>query len=137
MWALGLRYFNPLGKTIHASLHLFDAVVIVTTFVLEIVLRGKERELASLLIVLRLWRLVKLVGGACFSHTIVLPDCVNGVLRLAGIAIGAGDLEEENAKALMETQQELEDTTKALTEARDEIQHLRARVTWLESEGTS
>jgi len=113
LWALGFSFFNPVGKTTHAALHLFDAVVIVTTFVLEVVLRGKERELASLLIILRLWRLVKLVGG---------------------IAVGAGDLEEETVKALLETRQELEDKNKALAEARDENQRLRNRITWLEAQ---
>ncbi|TCD60020.1 hypothetical protein EIP91_010871 [Steccherinum ochraceum] len=116
LWALGPSYFNPFGRMPHAALHLFDAIIIVTTFVLEIVLRGKERELAALLIVLRLWRLVKLVGG---------------------IAVGAGDLEEENAKVLMETQQELEETRKALLEAQDENETLRKRVVWLENEGES
>ena len=54
---------NPFGSSPHASLHAFDAIVIVTTFTLEVALRGKEKELAGLLIILRLWRLVKLVGG--------------------------------------------------------------------------
>ena len=51
--------------------------------------------------------------------------------------MGAGDIEEEDAKALMETRQELEDTIKALTEARDENQQLRARIVWLEGEGAT
>lgn len=72
VWALGFQFFNPVGEVTHATLHLFDAVVILTTFVLEIVLRGKERELASLLIVLRLWRLVKLVGGPFLYATTYL-----------------------------------------------------------------
>ena len=63
LWALGPAYYNPFGSFPHASLHLFDALVILGTFVLEIVLKGRERELAGLLIILRLWRLVKLVGG--------------------------------------------------------------------------
>lgn len=62
-YAFGLRYYRPLGPVPHASLHLFDAVVILTTFVLEVVLRGREQELIGLLVLLRLWRLVKLVGG--------------------------------------------------------------------------
>lgn len=52
-----------MSDTPHAVLHVFDAAIIITTFVLEIVLKGKERELGSLLIILRLWRLIKLVGG--------------------------------------------------------------------------
>lgn len=63
LWAFGLQYYNPRGPVLHAGLHVFDALIIVTTFILEVVLKGKEREFAGLLIVLRLWRLVKLVGG--------------------------------------------------------------------------
>lgn len=63
VWAFGAQYYNPFGQVLHAKLHLFDALIILTTFVLEVVLRGRERELAGLLIILRLWRLVKLVGG--------------------------------------------------------------------------
>ena len=63
IWSLGFEFYNPLGLVPHASLHIFDAAIIVTTFVLEVILKGKERELAGLLIILRLWRLLKLVGG--------------------------------------------------------------------------
>ena len=66
IWAMGFGHYNPLGSTPHAGLHLFDGMIIVTTFVLEVILKGRERELAGLLIVLRLWRLVKLVGGKNF-----------------------------------------------------------------------
>jgi voltage-gated hydrogen channel 1 len=63
VWSLGFEFYDPRGRYPHASLHIFDSVIIVTTFVLEVVLKGKERELAGLLIILRLWRLLKLVGG--------------------------------------------------------------------------
>jgi hypothetical protein len=63
LWAFGPSYYNPVGKVPHSSLHLFDAAIIITTFVLEVALKGRERELAGLLVILRLWRLVKLVGG--------------------------------------------------------------------------
>jgi len=72
LWACGLSFYIPFSGVPHAALHLFDADIIITTFVLEFVLKGRERELAGLLIILRLWRLVKLVGGRsrldpCFS----------------------------------------------------------------------
>lgn len=69
IWAFGLQYYNPFGRTTHAALHLFDAAIIVVTFILEVVLKGRERELAGMIIVLRLWRLIKLVGGEsrCFK----------------------------------------------------------------------
>jgi hypothetical protein len=63
LFAFGVEFYNPFGNVTHAKLHLFDAFIILTTFVLEVVLKGRERELAGLLIVLRLWRLIKLVGG--------------------------------------------------------------------------
>ncbi len=74
LWAFGLQYYNPLGQVTHASLHLFDAAIIITTFVLEITLKGKERELGALLIVLRLWRLVKLVGGVLLFLPLPVPS---------------------------------------------------------------
>ena len=70
LWAFGLRYYNPFGNVSHSALHLFDATIILTTFVLEVVLKGRERELAGLLIILRLWRLVKLVGGRSWKFHI-------------------------------------------------------------------
>jgi hypothetical protein len=63
LWSLGFEFYDPRGRFPHATLHVFDTVIIVTTFVLEVVLRGKGRELAGLLVILRLWRLLKLVGG--------------------------------------------------------------------------
>jgi voltage-gated hydrogen channel 1 len=71
LWSLGFEFYDPRGQVTHAGLHVFDAVIIVTTFVLEVVLRGKERELAGLLVILRLWRLLKLVGGE-YSGCLVL-----------------------------------------------------------------
>jgi hypothetical protein len=63
LWSLRFKFYGPHGPVTHTSLHVFDAVIIVTMFVLEVVLRGKEHELAGLLIILRLWRLLKLVRG--------------------------------------------------------------------------
>jgi len=124
LWALGPRYMNPFGSAPHASLHLFDSIVIITTFVLEVVLRGKERELAGLIVVLRLWRLVKLVGG---NIPISLDLLFVMVTVVAGVVVGAGELEEENAQILAETKRELEEVVAQLSEAREENMRLRAR----------
>jgi len=113
LWSLGLEFYKPHGPVPHASLHLFDAIIVVTTFVLEVVLRGRERELAGLLITLRLWRLLKLVGG---------------------VAVGAGEIEEDTLKELAQVKRELEGSRSALAQTREENQELRARVTWLESQ---
>lgn len=84
VWAIGLQNYNPFGPVPHAALHFFDAIVIVTTFVLEVVLRGRERELASLLIILRLWRLVKLVQGECAIPNGFSPREACGRRRVGG-----------------------------------------------------
>ncbi|KAI0636824.1 hypothetical protein C8Q77DRAFT_526463 [Trametes polyzona] len=112
IWALGVQYYNPAGPVVHAALHLFDALVILTTFVLEVVLRGRERELAALLVILRLWRLVKLVQG---------------------IAVSAGELDEHQAQELAETRQRLKDALNSLQIVHQENQELRARITSLEA----
>ncbi|KAJ7582899.1 hypothetical protein C8J56DRAFT_235604 [Mycena floridula] len=111
--AFGWNYYNPFGQVVHAGLHLFDAFIIVSTFVLELVLKGRERELAGLLVVLRLWRLVKLVGG---------------------IAVGAGELGEQDVKALIDAQRELDSTKAAFASAQKEIQQLKARLSQTENE---
>ncbi|KAI0054195.1 hypothetical protein FA95DRAFT_48995, partial [Auriscalpium vulgare] len=112
LWSLGPKYYFPRGPVPHATLHLFDATIIVTTFVLEVVLRGRERELAGLLIILRLWRLLKLVGG---------------------VAVGAGELEDETVKELARVRSELDESHWALARAQEENLHLRARVTALQA----
>jgi hypothetical protein len=52
VWAFGPRYYSPF----QSILHFCDGSVIVLTFVVDVILRGRERELASLLILFRLLR---------------------------------------------------------------------------------
>lgn len=44
--------------------HLFDAVIMVVTVVLEFVLHGREEELVGLIVLLRLWRINQVFGTA-------------------------------------------------------------------------
>ncbi|KAL5490307.1 hypothetical protein ACEPAI_5140 [Sanghuangporus weigelae] len=123
LWCFGLAYYNPLPKFLslslsssdekhpYAGLHLFDALVVITTFVLEVVLRGREAELAGLLVLLRLWRLVKLVGG---------------------LAVGAGELQEELSNQLAETQRLLQEEQARASRLEGENASLRARLTHVE-----
>lgn len=106
-FAFGPQFFNPFGPVPHAVLHLFDALIIVITFIFEVVLKGREKELAGLLIILRLWRLVKLVGG---------------------VAVGVGEVEESDAKELAETREELKGVIVALSQAKEENNELRQRL---------
>ncbi|KAI0328543.1 hypothetical protein GY45DRAFT_991083 [Cubamyces sp. BRFM 1775] len=116
VWALGWQYYNPVGPVTHAALHFFDAAVILTTFVLEVGLRGRERELASLLVILRLWRLVKLVQG---------------------IAVSAGELDERQAEELSKTRHKLRDALQSLQSLRQENQELRLRLASVQEEGAA
>lgn len=54
VWAFGHRFF-------HDWFHCFDAVIIVTSFVVDALTHGIVEEIASLVIILRLWRLVKII----------------------------------------------------------------------------
>lgn len=127
LWALGLRYVNPFGPVPHAGLHAFDSIIILTTFVLEVILRGKEAELAGLLVILRLWRLVKLVGGLSY---IIIPIGTLSLICFIGVAVGTSELEEENAERLAETQKELQELKARLRETEAENARLRVQLGW-------
>jgi len=66
-WAFGLGYYNPWSEVEHSTFHLLDAFIIIMNFTI-LFLQGPAQELVGLLILLRLWRLVKLLGGECFSR---------------------------------------------------------------------
>ncbi|KAJ7774717.1 hypothetical protein B0H16DRAFT_1303488 [Mycena metata] len=108
LWALGPRFYNPWGRVPHAALHLFDAFIIITTFVLEVILKGKEQELAGLLIILRLWRLVKLVGG---------------------VSVGVGELGEEDAVRAADAESEVEALKKENADLRARTRGCRCTLT--------
>ncbi|KAI9358792.1 hypothetical protein BD770DRAFT_442993 [Pilaira anomala] len=63
--AFGPGYYLPGWP--HWKLHVFDAFVVIMSVVLEVGLRGKEREVAGLLIIFRLWRIVKVVESVIKS----------------------------------------------------------------------
>ncbi|KAK4164475.1 hypothetical protein QBC43DRAFT_317534 [Cladorrhinum sp. PSN259] len=54
IWAFGLQFFKE-------WFHCLDAAVIVISFVVDVFVRGVVEEIVSIVIVLRLWRLVKIV----------------------------------------------------------------------------
>uniref|UniRef100_A0A0K3CCC6 Voltage-gated hydrogen channel 1 n=1 Tax=Rhodotorula toruloides TaxID=5286 RepID=A0A0K3CCC6_RHOTO len=68
---LDFTAFGPAYYLTHRFhwLHSADAVVILVAFVLEVVLKGTEKQIASLITILRLWRLIKLVSSAEVSLT--------------------------------------------------------------------
>ncbi|OAP61053.1 hypothetical protein AYL99_06057 [Fonsecaea erecta] len=54
VFAFGFRYFNN-------SFHIFDALVIITAFIIDVLLRGPLEEAGSLVVILRLWRVFKII----------------------------------------------------------------------------
>jgi hypothetical protein len=64
--AAKLAVFGP-PYFVRSAWHSLDAAIIVASLVLEAVLRGVARETVSLLIVFRLWRLVRVMHGVAES----------------------------------------------------------------------
>ncbi|KAI4742317.1 hypothetical protein E4T50_07270 [Aureobasidium sp. EXF-12298] len=54
IWAFGFHFF-------HSKFHCFDATVIIASFIIDVLLRGILEEVASLVIILRLWRVFKIM----------------------------------------------------------------------------
>ncbi|CAG8501795.1 15687_t:CDS:1 [Racocetra persica] len=106
LFVFGLSYYF---KGSNWLLHLFDATIIITTFFLEIFLKGKQREAAGLLIVFRLWRLVKM---------------------LSAFAVGMGEYYDEQAENLKRKVEELE---KESNKVLDEVDKIASEDMWDES----
>ncbi|KAH7419932.1 hypothetical protein BKA64DRAFT_652032 [Cadophora sp. MPI-SDFR-AT-0126] len=81
VWIFGWRYFS-------SRFHTFDALVIVVGFFTDVLLHGTIEEVASLVVVLRLWRFFKIIEE--FS--------VGAEEQMDGLEKRIGELEEENAR---------------------------------------
>ncbi|KAH9810110.1 putative ion transport protein [Teratosphaeria destructans] len=92
VWAFGWAYFGT-------WFHCFDAFVILAGFVIDVLLKGVLEEIGSLVIVLRLWRVFKIIEE---------------------LSAGA----EEQMEPL---QERLEDVEKENAELKKQIEQLRAR----------
>ncbi|KAJ4026839.1 hypothetical protein NW752_001796 [Fusarium irregulare] len=54
VWAFGWKYFN-------SWFHCFDAFIVIAGFITDVALRGIIEEVASLIVVMRLWRVIKII----------------------------------------------------------------------------
>ncbi|KAM0217062.1 hypothetical protein ACHAPA_006065 [Fusarium lateritium] len=54
IWAFGWKYFK-------SWFHCFDAFIVLAGFITDVLLRGIVEEVASLIVVMRLWRVVKII----------------------------------------------------------------------------
>jgi len=93
IWAFGFGYFR-------SKFHCFDAFVIVLGFFVDVLLKGVLEEAASLVVVLRLWRVFKIIEE---------------------LSVGA----EEQMEGL---QERMEDLEKENGEMKHELASLKARV---------
>ncbi|KAL4731115.1 hypothetical protein ACLX1H_000075 [Fusarium chlamydosporum] len=91
VWAFGWKYFN-------SWFHCFDAFIVIAGFITDVALRGIIEEVASLIVVMRLWRVVKIIEE---------------------LGVGAQEQTEELSEKLEECKRENENL-------REEIQQLRA-----------
>ncbi|KAG0047977.1 hypothetical protein BGZ83_007066 [Gryganskiella cystojenkinii] len=95
-FAFGPRYFMP--GTRHWFLHLIDALIILTSFLLEIFLRGTAEELSSLLIMFRLWRVIKLTG------TVAIEVSEHDEQKVASLEQRVAELEQELQESRLQVQ---------------------------------
>ncbi|KAK8120592.1 hypothetical protein PG999_004712 [Apiospora kogelbergensis] len=81
LWAEGIRYLS-------SWFHCFDAFVIVGSFVIDLLEHGIAEEIASLIVILRLWRFVKIAN----ELSVEASEQIEGVQRRLE------ELEKENAE---------------------------------------
>ncbi|KAJ3331605.1 hypothetical protein HDU76_002717 [Blyttiomyces sp. JEL0837] len=60
-YCFGLKYFTT------SNLHMFDATVVILSLIFDLALKGWAEEFASLLIILRLWRVVRVIDGVAVT----------------------------------------------------------------------
>lgn len=49
------------ARYLHSWFHIFDALIIIISFLVDVLARGVVEEVASLVVILRLWRFVKII----------------------------------------------------------------------------
>jgi len=85
VWAFGWRYFT-------SYFHIFDAIVIVAGFIVDVLLHGILEEVASLVVILRLWRFFKIIE----EFTVGAQEQMDGLeLRIESLELENNDLKEK------------------------------------------
>lgn len=75
IWAFGAAYFK-------SKFHCFDALIIVAGFVVDVLLRGVIEDVASLVVILRLWRVVKIIEELSVGAQEQMEDLIEKVTDL-------------------------------------------------------
>ncbi|KAE8445296.1 hypothetical protein EG329_013534 [Mollisiaceae sp. DMI_Dod_QoI] len=108
VWAFGLSYFK-------SKFHCFDAAVIVAGFITDVLLHGVLEEVASLVVILRLWRFFKIIEE--FS--------VGAEEQMDGLELRIEQLETENEDLKRELKKQ-----KGTLDDEDEMGFQGASGTW-------
>jgi len=88
VWAFGWRYFK-------SWFHCFDTTVIVAGFIVDVLLHGVLEEVASLVIILRLWRFFKIIE----EFSVGAEEQMDGLeLRIEQLELENEDLKRELKK---------------------------------------
>ncbi|KAG9234372.1 hypothetical protein BJ875DRAFT_15155 [Amylocarpus encephaloides] len=88
IWIFGLRYFG-------STFHIFDATVIVAGFIIDVLLKGVLEEVASLVVILRLWRFFKIIE----EFTVGAQEQMDGLeMRIEQLETENQDLKRELKK---------------------------------------
>lgn len=72
IWAFGFRFFK-------SWFHCLDATVITVGFVIDVLLKGILEEIGSLVVILRLWRVMK-VCSECPTNCKFFYACLTRVV---------------------------------------------------------
>jgi hypothetical protein len=122
LFAFGWRFYYPWSDEPHSTFHLLDALIIIMNFAI-LFLRGPGQEIGGLIVLLRLWRLVKLLGGKsatlCLSYT---------HLSISGVATGVEGLNETLQYNLECAEKELAVKVQQLAEAQQTIEDLQRKL---------
>jgi len=105
-------FFNSLFKS---KFHCFDAAVIVAGFITDVLLHGVLEEVASLVVILRLWRFFKIIEE--FS--------VGAEEQMDGLELRIEQLETENEDLKRELKKQ-----KGTLDDEEEVGFQSARGTW-------
>ncbi|GAB1202647.1 hypothetical protein APSETT445_001268 [Aspergillus pseudonomiae] len=73
---------NRITSYFSSKFHIFDAIVIVVAFGVDVALHGIEEEVGSLIVVLRLWRVFKIIEELESANEGTLEEYEHEIERL-------------------------------------------------------
>lgn len=80
---VGFKVFVYRWEFFHHKFEVLDGIVVIVSFILDIVLIFQEHEFEAvgLLILLRLWRVARIINGGCAWPVGSFPWCVGWICR--------------------------------------------------------